>query len=648
MDKIYRQIFIAAVVVIAASFNSFGQNKTIDSLVADITAHSTDAKTLVNDYGELCQQFRKYNIDKAKGYGRKAIDLAKQNNFTAELGKSYTYLGNIYEASGKIDDAFLLADSALRLSTTAKDYKGQCLAEYLYGNLNRRKAKYAEAMTHLMNDYKIAETNNDKQLMANALSGCASVQMTMKDIEKAEEFQLQALALRKQYGTPRELSQSYTSLGIAKRERQQYDKALEYYFKAYDEVKKLNDSSGISFSYNDIGAAYSFKGNTTEAEKYLKESIAIRERIDEKNELAYTYNYLGENYERKNDLLNAETNIKKALSIAKEINNSKQTYEALESLSDFYSRHNRYDSAYKYLQSYKLFKDSIAKKDKAELVTELTAKYETAQKEKKIQEQQFELTKKNYWIIGAALVLIAAVLLSSSYYRRNKLKQEARLQAEILKQQDIATKAILEAEEKERQRIAKDLHDGVGQMMSAAKLNLSAIENELTFKDDMQKDALLRIIKLVDDSCKEVRAVSHNMMPNALLKAGLSSAVREFINQIDQKVLKVNLHSEGLNERLDSNTETVLYRIIQECVNNVIKHAGATQLDISLIRDEDGISATVEDNGKGFDTADSSKNSGLGLKNIQTRVEYLKGTVDFDSSPGKGTLVAIHVPLIAA
>ena len=206
----------------------------------------------------------------------------------------------------------------------------------------------------------------------------------------------------------------------------------------------------------------------------------------------------------------------------------------------------------------------------------------------------------------------------------------------------------MEAEEKERQRIAKDLHDGVGQMMSAAKLNLSAIENELPFKDDMQKEALLRIIKLVDDSCKEVRAVSHNMMPNALLKAGLSSAVREFINQIDQKVLKVNLHSEGLNERLDSNTETVLYRVIQECVNNVIKHAGATQLDISLIRDTDGISATVEDNGKGFDTTDSSKNSGLGLKNIQARVEYLKGTVDFDSSPGKGTLVAIHVPLTAA
>jgi two-component system NarL family sensor kinase len=133
--------------------------------------------------------------------------------------------------------------------------------------------------------------------------------------------------------------------------------------------------------------------------------------------------------------------------------------------------------------------------------------------------------------------------------------------------------------------------------------------------------------------------------PNALLKSGLSSAVKEFIDKIDSRVLKVNLYSEGLNERLDSNIETVLYRVIQECVNNVIKHSGANELDISLIKDTDGIAATIEDNGKGFSVNEKGKTEGIGLKNISTRIEYLKGTVDFDSSPGKGTLVAIHVPL---
>ena len=102
---------------------------------------------------------------------------------------------------------------------------------------------------------------------------------------------------------------------------------------------------------------------------------------------------------------------------------------------------------------------------------------------------------------------------------------------------------------------------------------------------------------------------------------------------------------EGLDEKLDSNIETVLYRVIQECVNNVIKHAEATTLDISVVRDSNSISATIEDNGKGFDINDQEKIEGIGLKNILTRVNYLKGTIDFDSAPGRGTLVALHIPL---
>jgi signal transduction histidine kinase len=218
------------------------------------------------------------------------------------------------------------------------------------------------------------------------------------------------------------------------------------------------------------------------------------------------------------------------------------------------------------------------------------------------------------------------------------------LQAEVMKQQDLATRAIINAEENERKRIAADLHDGVGQMMSAAKMNLSAFESEISFKDEAQKISFENLISLVDESCKEIRSVSHQMMPNALLKSGLASAVKEFLDKIDNRIIKISLHAEGLQQRLDSNTETVLYRVIQECVNNVIKHSGANKLDISLIKDADGISVTVEDNGHGFDTADKKKFEGIGLKNINSRVTFLKGTVDFDSSPGKGTLVAIHVP----
>ena len=134
-------------------------------------------------------------------------------------------------------------------------------------------------------------------------------------------------------------------------------------------------------------------------------------------------------------------------------------------------------------------------------------------------------------------------------------------------------------------------------------------------------------------------------MPNALLKAGLAVAIRDFIQKIDHRALEVNLYTDGMNERLSANVESVLYRVIQECVNNVIKHSGANKLDLSLIRDEDGLCITVEDNGNGFDTTViSEKDTGIGLKNMQTRISYLKGSIEWDSKPGNGTVVMIYIP----
>jgi signal transduction histidine kinase len=290
-------------------------------------------------------------------------------------------------------------------------------------------------------------------------------------------------------------------------------------------------------------------------------------------------------------------------------------------------------------------KDSAYANANPKALAEMQTKYETEKKERQIQQQRFHIIRQKFLIGGVIGLLLLGGFLGYSQYKRYKFKQEAKMKTALMKQQDLATKAVLEAEEKERQRIAKDLHDSIGQMMSAAKMNLSAFESEMKFQDKEQQLAFEKIIQLVDESCKEVRNVSHNMMPNALLKNSLASAIREFIDKLDQKKLQVHLFTEGLDERLDSNVETVFYRVVQECVNNVIKHAAATTLDISLIRDQDGISATIEDNGAGFNMSDKEKLNGLGLKNIITRIESLKGTVEFDSTPGKGTLVALHVPV---
>lgn len=218
------------------------------------------------------------------------------------------------------------------------------------------------------------------------------------------------------------------------------------------------------------------------------------------------------------------------------------------------------------------------------------------------------------------------------------------MQQELARQQELSTQAILEAEEKERTRIAKDLHDSVGQMMSAARMNLSSYYNQAQPAAGEQEESLRKIIRLVDDSCREVRAVSHSMMPAAMMKRNLPEAIRELINRIESPQLRIHFHTEGEPGEQENQTSSILYRVIQECVNNVIKHAGASELDIALLYDHEGISVTIEDNGKGFNLERLPEGAGIGLQNMRARVEFLKGTIEFDSSPGNGTLVAIHLP----
>ena len=245
---------------------------------------------------------------------------------------------------------------------------------------------------------------------------------------------------------------------------------------------------------------------------------------------------------------------------------------------------------------------------------------------------------------GIGLLLLGIGLLYSAYHRR-KLRYENKLQETMIHEQNKATKAIIEAEENERQRIATDLHDGVGQTMTAAKMNLESLKGKINFASENDVQTFSNAMNLVVDSVGEVRSISHNMMPNSLLKNGLGKAVRNFLDNLNQQKLKVQLFTDGLNKPLESNTEIFLYRIIQECVNNVLKHANASELNISILVDELMVDVTIEDNGRGFNPSQLSEKAGIGISNIQKRVQFLKGEIHWDSQVGQGTTVVINIPM---
>jgi len=580
-----------------------------------------------------------------------ALRIARAGQDVFGEGIALYWLARSEESHGNIRQALRYAQEAIRVLEKESASKPLASAYLLAGWVSRRLMESGKAMEYCTQGLQLAEQLADTTNIGNGYNHIAALYVGLQDYDKALEYHRHALHWRGLAKDTVSMALSYGNMGIVYMRLKRYDEALASHKRGLQVVKAANRLSHEAFFYNDIGSTFLYGGDTDSAIHYLKKSIAMREAMNETDEIAYTYNYLGEAYEKAGNLIEGERWIKKALQTAIDIHNSKQHYEALESLSDFYARNGKHDSAYVYLHRHKLYGDSISETRREALIDELATQYETEKKEQQIeilsQEtaiQRLKLRQRGLLLLAALGVLLASGVTVYFVLKQRKLRAEARLREAVSKQQEQETRAVLDAEERERRRIAGDLHDGVGQLLSAALINLAYLNKGITQGNPPDTSVMDNALQLVKDSYDEMRSISHQMMPNALLKAGLASSIKEFLDKIDGKQIKVYLDVVGLDERLDDQTETVLYRAIQESVNNVVKHAGATKLTIQLVKDEGGITVTVEDNGKGFDAASSDYAEGIGLKNIRSRVALLNGATYIDSSPGRGTVLIIQVP----
>lgn len=190
--------------------------------------------------------------------------------------------------------------------------------------------------------------------------------------------------------------------------------------------------------------------------------------------------------------------------------------------------------------------------------------------------------------------------------------------------------------------MAKDLHDGLGGLLSGVKLQLGAMKGNLILSEEHGRTFNHALSKL-DESISEMRRVAHNMMPEALMKLGLQQALQDYCDGLsDSQSFKINGEFYGLEKRMESSTEIVVYRIVQELLNNAVKHSGASVILAQVMRQGNGLTITVEDNGRGFEKETILQ--GAGLKNIRSRVDYLKGQLDIQTTPGKGT--SVHIDCI--
>ncbi|HWI90592.1 MAG TPA: sensor histidine kinase [Flavisolibacter sp.] len=631
---------IVSVVFLFCFLSSFSQNNDLRKAIEKETNH-TKKTTLL-----LQQAFESRNADPQLSF-ISAQEAAKLigNSDPKKLVDAQYLLALYYNKTEKFDSVLYYTQKNIHY-LNLQNSRDLRLVDFnnLEGAYFMHLNKQRDALERYYASLKIADASADVLSKIKAVTNIGWAFMELNQCDTAVVYFRTAITLMRSNNLDT-YAAAYNNLASCYGDLKKYDSAEKFVLIGIDIAKKNNDLIAEANGLNILGTVYEAKKQYAEELKVLTEAKAIREKlgdpffmVSDMATIAGLYSKTGQ-YQKGIDIS------LQALNIAKKNNIVIKLPLIYQALAGNYEGAGNYNAAMNVYKQLSAMKDSMYADASPQALAEMRTQYETEKKERMIHEQQNKLVRQKIMIGTGVALFILVSLLGYTQYRRYQWKQEAKMKAAILKQQEEATKAVIEAEEGERQRIAKDLHDGVGQMMSAAKMNLSAFESNAQFKDEDEKQNFENIIALVDESCKEVRSVSHNMMPNALLKSSLASAIREFIDKLDQNKLRVHLYTEGLEDRLDSNVETVLYRVIQECVNNVIKHADANTLDISVIRERNEITATIEDNGKGFDTNNKEVFEGIGLINIRTRVEYLKGTVDFDSSPGKGTLVALHVPV---
>ncbi|MFD0749936.1 tetratricopeptide repeat protein [Mucilaginibacter calamicampi] len=647
MKTLFFVLFIFPLTLVADHKPSF-----TDSLANVLKKGGLDANKRIEILNTLAGRVARNDNNRAKALSLQALAEAKKAKFVKGEAWAGLNLSNITMSLGDLDSSAIFINNALLVKGLDKDpaLMGSCLV--MRGSIYRRKQQLELAIKDFLKSIIYFEKADYEAGMADSYTSIALLYVGKKDYDPAITYHTKALKIRRELGMALEESMTLGNIGIVKTRQKRYAEALKYHQLSLKAIENLNDSSRVAYIYNDLGATYLAAKQPSLAISYLQKSIKMRTELDETVELAYTLNYLGEAFEQAGQTAKAIYYIKEANRLAINLKNTKQIAESYESISQFYSRNKQIDSAYAYSIKFINFKDSVEATDNLKAMDQLMVKYETEKKEHQIESlnqqatiDKLAINKQRMAILVIASLFILSGIFAFLLYNRNKLKQKARLQEQLLIQQDQLTKAVIEAEEHERKRIGSDLHDGIGQLFSTVKLNLNGLFGRIKIDQEADQFLIEKTLALVDESCKEIRHISHQMMPNMLLKSGIASDVKSFIEKIDSEALKVTFEAVGFKNKLEDNVEIVLYRVIQESVNNVIKHAKATELDIKLVRSANEIVATVKDNGIGFDVTTKDEVAGIGLKNIATRIEYLKGTVTYVSAPGQGTAVNITVPV---
>ncbi|MEI7597285.1 MAG: sensor histidine kinase [Bacteroidota bacterium] len=620
-------------------------------------------KGLIATYSRLGNLFFKLgDFIIAQIYYERVLESIKSNyklfdktSLYINITSCLNLIGNCYASESNYNKSITYFKSAIKLF----DYLGlnpimQKELQKLYYNIGIAyicKGEYSNAYYYLYKSIKLLEGKKDNSSIALVYSNLGALFFKQDDYSNGLNCFVKSYSIYKKLNNLQKISECYNSIASAFSKRGEIRKAIIWYEKSLAISSTINYKQASSVSYYNIGAIYKNQQNYNKALESF--TIALMQNIafDNKYGISLINCNIADIYNKKKDYKKALTFGLKSLTQNKSLGAQLKEYTIYNVLKETYFGLGEYKKAFQYGELYLSANDSTFNQIKAKTIAETTAKYQIEKHAKEIdllkrenEIKKYEIKQQNakvYSLIGLSLFIIVLFIV---FYFLIRAKQKENFNKELLDQQNKGLIAISESQERERVRIARELHDGVGQLLAGVKINLSSFRPQFDDISQKERDAYLNTIKLIDEACTEVRVVSHQMIPKSLTNSGIANAVEELLGNVLKPagiMFSFDLHN---IPKLPEFIEFQLYRIIQEIINNVIKHASASFVSIQLLKNNAALVLIVEDNGVGYDKM--KVKDGIGLLNILSRVSSLNGNFSIEPSPGNGTIVTIRIPII--
>ncbi|WP_373399333.1 sensor histidine kinase [Algoriphagus halophilus] len=600
---------------------TFAQSDNLDSLKSSVESIPDDS---LKTETYLRIAYILYAGDESELYAQKALELAKKLNSPYLIGKSYHRLAWCHGLD-EMDKKTAYLDSAAATFTSIADYyglgnvfdtKGTILMEY--GSLSEANDSYQQAY-----DYYARIGNEERK--AGVLNNWAIAEYSRGNVNEAIQKFRTALAFRVEEKpiSQIDIARLYQGLGECYRLQGDLELATRNYLKGY-EHRKAAGNIGV------VESMLSIASMMYDASEQNIDTTSIQEII-------------------------RENGFDNSMSLIEQAENTRGVSDRIgiqESIMDVRRRrfllNKDFEAAYELLLRQKQIQEEYKLRESSlEAMADLKVKFEKDQLTIQLLKEEVLNQKKQEQVTFLIISLAGLFLISMIgflYYQNRVKSAQIELKDAHREQQIVSMRSMLEGQEKERSRIARDLHDGLGNLLSTLKVNIGSLQ--INFDDSNAKKIYGSASQMIDEACTEVRKIAHEMMPQALKKLGLRKAIEDLVKKMDAThPFDAEFHVHGVEQTFDDNTNVMLYRIVQEALNNIVKYAKASEVSVQITYSDEWFDLTIEDDGVGFDPGSIDSEKGMGLKSIAFRTEFIGGTYDINSRPGVGTLVTINLPL---